>query len=129
MSSKKHKDGRRNNQPPKEHQYKPGQSGNPLGRPKKRKSTFEDEIKDAFGKEREVTIDGKTEVRNMRQLILEQIARGAAQGDPKMLKMSLPFLKIMDDAPEFEILPEDRKIIEDFKKQFGDDEGDSTDEH
>ena len=129
MSNKKRKDGRRNNQPPKEHQYKPGQSGNPLGRPKKRKSTFEDDIKAVFGTEREVTIDGKTEVKTLRQLILQQIGIGAAKGDHKMIKLSQPFLKIMDDAPEFEILPEDRKIIEDFKKQFGDDEGDSTDEN
>lgn len=120
MSRKDFKDGRRNNRPPKGSQFKRGQSGNPMGRPKKRKSTFEDEIKDTFGREREITIDGKTETKNMRQLILEQIARGAAQGDPKMLKMSLPFLKIMDDAPEFEILPEDRKVVDDFIKRFND---------
>ena len=121
MSKESGEDGRRNNRPPKEHQFKPGESGNPLGRPKKRKSTFEDEIKAVFGKEREITIDGQTQIKNMRQLIIEQIARSAAQGDPKMIKMSLPFLKIMDDAPEFEVLPEDKKIIEDFMSQFNED--------
>ena len=128
MSKKKCTDGRRNNRPPKDGQFKPGQSGNPTGRPKKRKSTFTDEIKTVFGKEREITIDGQTRTMSMRQLILEQIARGAAQSDPKMIKMSLPFLKIMDDAPEFELLPEDRKVIEDFKKRFKDN-GEPDDEN
>ena len=127
MSRKNRKDGRRNNQPPKEHQFKPGQSGNMNGRPKKRKSTYEDDIKAAFGTEREVTIDGKTEAKTLRQIILEQIAIGAAKGDPKMIKLSQPFLKVMDDAPELEMGPDDRKIFEDFKNRFSDD-GEETDD-
>lgn len=128
MSKKKNsKDGRRNNQPPKNTQFKPGQSGNPLGRPRKKKSTYEDDIKAVFGTEREVTIDKKEQVKTIRQLILEQIGIGAAKGDPKMIKLAIPFMKIMDDAPDFEILPEDLKIIEDFKKRFNDD-GEPNDE-
>ncbi len=123
MSNNDREDGRKNNQPPKDSQFKPGQSGNPAGRPRKHKSTFEDDIKAVFGKEREVIIDGKKEVKTIRQLILEQIGIGAAKGDPKMIKLSQPFLKSMDDAPELEIFPEDKKIIDDFMKQFSDDGG------
>ncbi len=123
IMSKNFKDGRKNNNPPDEHKFKKGQSGNPAGRPKKRNSTFADEIKTVFGKEREITIDGVTKTMSMRQVILEQIARGAAQQDPKMIKMSLPFLKVMDDAPDFEELPEDRKVLENFMKQFDADGG------
>ncbi|MAI61135.1 MAG: hypothetical protein CBB87_01445 [Micavibrio sp. TMED27] len=121
MSKKKKcTDGRRKNRPPVEHQFKPKQSGNPAGRPRKKKSSFTDDIKFVFGREREITIDGEPQNRNIRQLILEQIGIGAAKGDPKMIKLAIPFLKIMDDAPEFELLPEDRKVIEDFKKRFKD---------
>jgi hypothetical protein len=127
MSKKNGNDGRSNNQPPKAGQFQPGQSGNPLGRPRKKKTTFEDEIKAIFGAEREVTINGKTETRSMRQLILEQIARGAAQGDTKMIKLATPFMKVMDDAPEFEVLPEDRKALALFMNQFNG-EGDIEDE-
>ena len=123
MSKDNRKDGRKNNSPPDEYKFKKGQSGNPAGRPRKKKSTFDDEIKAVFGAQREITIDGETRTISMRQLIIEQIARGAAQQDPKMIKMSLPFLKSMDDAPELEILPEDKKIIDDFMKQFSDDGG------
>lgn len=123
MSKDNCKDGRKNNNPPDEHKFKKGQSGNPAGRPRKKKSTFEDDIKAVFGEEREVIIDGKKEVKTIRQLILQQIGIGAAKGDPKMIKLSQPFLKSMDDAPELEILPEDKKIIEDFMNQFSDDGG------
>lgn len=127
MTKKTGGDGRRSNCPPKEHQFKPGTSGNPNGRPKKKKSTMADEIQEVFGRSREVTIDGIKQHRSMRQLILEQVATGAAKGDPKMIKLAMPIIKTMDDAPEFEILPEDRQIINDFKKRFTE-EGDQTDE-
>lgn len=127
MTKRTQGDGRRHNRPPREHQFKPGESGNPLGRPKKAKSTFESEIKAVFGQEREVTIDGQPRMATMRELILEQVARGAAKGDAKMIKMSIPFLKIMDDAPEFEVLPEDKQIIQEFMKRFTK-EGDLPDE-
>jgi hypothetical protein len=123
MSKDNRKDGRKNNNPPDEHKFKPGQSGNPAGRPRKKKSSFDDEIKVVFGTEREVVIDGQPQVKSLRQLILEQIGVGAAKGDAQMIKLALPFMKSMDDAPELEILPEDKKIIEDFIKQFDDDGG------
>jgi hypothetical protein len=123
MSKDNREDGRKNNNPPDEHKFKKGQSGNPAGRPRKKKSTFDEEIKAVFGTEREVTIDGQTQVKSLRQLILEQVGVGAAKGDPKMIKMAIPFMKNMDDAPELEILPEDKKIIDDFMKQFTDDGG------
>ncbi len=123
MSDGNKRDGRKNNKPPAKHQFKPGQSGNPNGRPKKRKSTFINEIKDIFGEERQITINGKVKARNIRQIILEQMAQQAAKGDPKMIKLCIPFLKIMDDAPEFEILPEDKEIMDKFMNRFKDDGG------
>jgi hypothetical protein len=128
MSKDNRKDGRKNNNPPDEHKFKKGQSGNPAGRPRKKKSTFDDEIKDVFGTEREVVIDGQPKVKSLRQLILEQVGVGAAKGDAQMIKLALPFMKSMDDAPELEILPEDKKIIEDFIKQFNDDGGQKDEE-
>lgn len=119
MSNKK--DGRKNNQPPKSTQFKKGQSGNPFGRPKKKKSTFEEELQRVFGRERQIKIDGEYKVASAREVIFERVAVGAVSGDAKMIQISISLMKNMDDAPEFEPLPEDQKVLNHFKSLFNDD--------
>jgi hypothetical protein len=98
-------------------------NGNPINRKgrKKIRTTLEDEIKAVFSAKMPVKVDGKSVPLSKRQIILEQVANGAVKGDPTMIKIALPFLKTMDDAPAFEPLPEDEAILKIFKEQFSDD--------
>lgn len=98
-------------------------NGNPINRKgrKKTHTTLEDEIKAVFSAKMTVKVDGEARQFSKRQIILEQVANGAAKGDTAMIRIALPFLKAMDDAPEFESLPEDKEVFDLFKKKFNDD--------
>lgn len=106
--------------PPKHTRFKAGQSGNPKGRPRKNRS-FEEELNRVFGKIRTIRQNGKTVKMSVREVILEQIAHGACNKDPQMIRLSLPFLKAMDNSIGFEVLDEDKEIMNQFKKKFNDD--------
>ena len=62
--------------PPPQHRFKPGQSGNPKGKPKGTLSRVERQLVRALSKRRE---DGRT----LRQIGAEALAEDFADGDPK----------------------------------------------
>ena len=98
-------------------------NGNPINRKgrKKTHTTLEDEIKAVFSAKMPIKVDGKAVQISKRQIILEQVANGAAKGDPTMIRIAMPLLKAMDDAPAFEPLPEDEAVLKLFKGKFNDD--------
>lgn len=111
MSKDKKQDGRKNNRPPKATRWQPGQSGNPSGRPKKRQTTMLEDIQETFMQEMPVEVAGETRSITIRKLILEQVARKAAAGDPKMIRTALQLASMINDSPEFEAYPEDYAIL------------------
>lgn len=62
--------------PPVEHQFKPGQSGNPGGRPKKR-PTMRDALHDALDRIVTVPLDGRPQQMPMRDALAHKTLAGA----------------------------------------------------
>lgn len=106
--------------PPPERQFGApnGNKPNRKGRKKKQQNTLQDELKSVFGATKVLTVGGQETKMSVRQIILQQIAAGAAKGDPAMVRIALPLIKVMDDAPEFEALPEDEEVLKRFKLNF-----------
>lgn len=105
---------------PEHTRFKPGVSGNPKGKPKKN-TTFEEEVQAILSTRVPVTIGGKKTYVTKRYLLLEQIINGAINKNPTLMRMSLPLLKMADDAPQFEVLPEDEKALKALLQNFNDD--------
>ncbi len=79
--------------PPKEYQFKPGQSGNPRGRPKSRKSGSTD-ISELLGEPIKVTTGGKVRDMGPFEASLRKLAKRAVGGHlPSILK----FIKICEE--------------------------------
>lgn len=68
--------------PPKSSQFKPGKSGNPLGRPKGAKG-FATALKEALDQTLEFEERGKTRRITVRELIMKRLVNAALKGDLK----------------------------------------------
>ncbi len=71
---------------PEHSKFKPGQSGNPRGRPKKRRS-FVDELAAEMCKPITVTENGKKKRITKQQAIVKQTMNKAMSGDPKVIAL------------------------------------------
>jgi hypothetical protein len=67
--------------------FKPGQSGNPKGRPKGSKS-FAEDVQRQMRKSAVVTIDGKPTRRTLQVLMAQRLAHDAAKGSLKAIELA-----------------------------------------
>jgi hypothetical protein len=91
--------------PPAATRFRPGQSGNPAGRPKGRKS-FQALVQDAADTKIELKMGGKKVNMSMAQAFLQSLFRSALSGNAKVYPLVVELLqRYLDD--EMEATPDD----------------------
>lgn len=95
--------------PPKAHQFKPGQSGNPKGRPKKaRRHKSSEEMRREFMRAAEqeiaLTLNGRKQKVPAIQAIHQQLIAKALKGDVRCIKMAF------ENYAKFVISDEDQRM-------------------
>lgn len=107
--------------PPKNTRFgaKDGNPRNQRGRPKI-PNTLEEEIKAVLKAKVDVTVDGKKVKMSKRQVLIEKITNSAINGDARMMRLAMPLLKLADNAPEMEIIPEDEAALKRLLENMAD---------
>lgn len=85
--------------PPKSGQFKPGQSGNPKGRPSGSKNTYK-LLDDIVNEKVQITKNGRPVRISKKQAMLLQAVNKAVQGDLKALQTLLPMMTAVDNRNE-----------------------------
>lgn len=107
--------------PPKEHRFRPGQSGNPRGRPKRQPSTA-DEFRKVVAMPVTVEEGGRKRKIPTQRALFMQIRRAALGGDARARR---DLLKLMERyAPEqlqqsfVDIVADDERLIAEFRAEI-----------
>ena len=103
--------------PPEHTRWKPGQSGNPKGRPKKVKD-FEKLLDIELSRTLRVTEGGQQVTLTKREVILKSLVNDALKGDLRALKMLLPFIVKQQTVEGFEPDAADREALQQLLGQF-----------
>ena len=107
--------------PPKHTQFKPGQSGNPAGRPKgakNLKTDLEEELRELIT----VREGGNQKIVSKQRAMLKSLTAKAVQGDPRAAAIVIDMMYRLlheDDAEDTSRgpSPEDEEILDHFKKR------------
>ena len=110
-----------NCRPPKAHQFRPGQSGNPRGRPKGARSIGAI-LKSIMAKRVWVTENGRRHTVSRLELICLRLVSDASRGEARATKQLLEFIDRYGDRSESvarseEISAEDREILADYLRR------------
>jgi len=89
--------------PPQHSQFKPGQSGNPKGRPKKRAS-FTDSFQKELDRRVTMVVDGKSRSVSLRDAIVMQLTRKASAGDLKSMQLLFKLCAMGEVGSEVDLL-------------------------
>lgn len=102
--------------PPREYQFKPGQSGNPQGRPKKNK-TFKEEISNELDELIYIQENGQKKQITKRKALAKKIINEALSGKTSATKIISPILfseQVSDDELSKELGQYNLDLIQDY---------------
>lgn len=85
--------------PPKHSQFRPGQSGNPKGRPKRKQPKSNEILDTVINQKIRVTLDGKAQAVSALEALFRQIVANALKGDKTAAKL---FLSLLDQHGYFD---------------------------
>jgi hypothetical protein len=105
--------------PPKTHQFKPGKSGNPKGRPKGAKSEAT-MLVELLNRKIEIRQNGKVRKITILEGILHKLAEDSLKGNTKSAAFVLNRLAAIasTDSTETEVYPDDKAVLDAYLRKF-----------
>lgn len=105
--------------PPKKHQFPPGQSGNPGGRPKKSAESDPDKmLVDLLNEKMPAKIGGEMMTISMKEAILRKTIHDALNGNNAARKLVFEKMAKVVIAEDFEFDPVGEQALQDLLKQL-----------
>lgn len=103
--------------PPKAHRFKPGQSGNPRGRPKKKKESF-DEVMNAALAQKVLVRDaeGHRLMMTKSDAVIASTLRDAIKGNPTARKLVFDHFRQQGGPEPIDVTPYDERLFEERQR-------------